>query len=441
MTSTGPVSSAASRARRAGWVLLSLFVVLGAVGWWGLRGGDAREGAEVEPASAAPGVPVATTVDVSPRAAGGSGSAGASAMGAPHPAGADGAPVPSEKERERQAQIDLWRQRLERAKRTLESYVAATRYPPQSRPIREHPDQTTLAEPERLRPLSREHADVQLRLKQDRVFVVGEEVVHFFVSCEDAQRQSRPCQVLSASAHESEYIHGAGAVPAVPVTFTDDGIGGDALAGDGVFTGRFQPAKQGFPLFSGTLRVDVVVRSDRAEGTAFMDILYTPSPPATFTGKVREEVTDGSLMLYLGINVRKAGRYVVAGRVDAEGGEPFAHISFNEELKEGSQEVKLTVFGKLIHDEGPAFPLKLRDVEGFLLKESGDPDRELMATLRGDVHTTHEYPASSFSPDEWQSEVRRRYIGEYTGDVIDAQQQLDLLLAGRQGEGGGKPPP
>ncbi|WP_419145149.1 choice-of-anchor X domain-containing protein [Myxococcus stipitatus] len=417
---------------------MSLCVVLGAVGWWGL-GGDA------EGAPGASGTEGATAVGrrgpamaASPgKASGGGGSAGGSVAAASSgaPGGRDS---PTPREREREELKALWRQRLERAKRTLESYVAATRYPPQSRPIEEHPDQVTLAEPERLRPLSREHPELQLRLKQDRVFVVGDEAVHFFVSCEDAQRQPRPCQVLSASAHEAEYVQGAGMMPAVPVVFTDDGVGGDAVAKDGVFTGRLQPSKQGFPLFSGTLRVDVVVRSDRAEGTAFLDILYTPSPPATFTGKVREEVSAGSLLLYLGINVRKAGRYVVAGRVDTEGGEPFAHVSFNEELKEGAQEVKLTVFGKLIRDEDPSFPLKLRDVEGFLLKESGDPDRELMATLRGEVHTTHDYQASSFSPDEWQGEVRRRYIDEYTNDVLDAQRQLELLVAEEEGK---KPPP
>jgi hypothetical protein len=41
----------------------------------------------------------------------------------------------------RDAQRELWRQRLQRAKRTLDSYRQATRYPHESRPIAEHPDQ------------------------------------------------------------------------------------------------------------------------------------------------------------------------------------------------------------------------------------------------------------------------------------------------------------
>jgi hypothetical protein len=357
---------------------------------------------------------------------------GRAAHEAPLVAGATQAGATDSKDEEREARRTLWAQRLERAKRTLDTYVAATRYPPDSRPSREQPDQMDLAEPERTRPLSRDNQDVQLKLKQDRVFVVGDETVHFFVSCEDAQRAPRPCQVVSATAHEAEHMTGGAAAAAVPLAFVDNGSGGDPLAGDGIFTGKLQPSKQGFPMFSGTLRVEVRVSSGGSQGSAFFDILYTPSPPALFTGQVREVVEGGSLQLYLGILVRKAGRYVVAGRVDDESGVPFAHVSFNEELKEGPQEVKLTVFGKLVLDEVPTFPLKLRDVEGFLLKESGDPDRELMTSLRGYVHTTSDYAPATFSSAEWQSEERTRYVHELTHDVDEAQAQLDAALADRK---------
>jgi hypothetical protein len=169
------------------------------------------------------------------------------------------------------------------------------------------------------------------------------------------------------------------------------------------------------------------VRSGNAEGNAFFDILFTPSPPARFTGKVRDVVEHGSLHIYLGLQVRTAGRYVLAGRVDDEAGVPFAYVSFNEELKAGAQEVDFVVFGKLILDEAPALPLKLRDVEGFLLKEQGDPDRELLTTLQGYVHTTREYPNNVFSSEEWQSEERSRYINRFTEDVKEIQQELDAL--------------
>jgi hypothetical protein len=421
MAVNSPTPPASPRPRRAAWLLVLVPLVIGGL-WWGWSGDDARPDEATADSSSAPG---------SEKSAGGA----ATPVTPPARAAAPGkssapaaAPPRSPEEEEREARRALWEKRLTRARFTLDTYVASTRYPPESRHIREHPDQEQIASPERTRPLSRDDKDVQLRLKQEKVFVVGDEVVHFFVGCENTARNPLPCQVTSAMAHEAEHMLGGEApLAGVPLAFVDDGTQGDALAGDGTSTARFQPSKQGFPLFSGTLRVSFEVRSGKAQGRAFFDILYTPSPPARFTGKVREAIEQGSLQLYLGLQVRKAGRYVVAGRVDDEAGVPFAYVSFNEELPEGAQEVKFTVFGKLILDEAPTFPLKLRDVEGFLLKESGDPDRELLTTLRGYIHTTREHPVSAFSADEWQSEERTRHIDEFTKDVREAQKELDAL--------------
>nr|WP_037584006.1 choice-of-anchor X domain-containing protein [Stigmatella aurantiaca] len=416
-------SVSGSRPRRAVWLLLLIPLVLGGA-WWAWvpgedGGGEPLDGSDMAGAEGRAGA------RRDPRA-----SAGLNPKAA-HPQAARplGKPPRSPEEEEREAKRALWEKRLERARFTLDTYRQGTRYPPQSRPIREHPDQEQLPSPERAQPLSKDARDVQLRLKQEKVFVVGDELVHFYVGCENANTQEPlPCEVVGGMAHEAEHMVGAAGAPAgVPLVFGDDGSQGDVVARDGTFTARFQPSKQGFPMFSGTLRVSFQVRSGSQEGRAFFDILYTPVPPAVLTGKVREVVEQGSLQLYLGIQVRKAGRYVLTGRVDDEAGVPFGHVSFNEELAEGAHEVKFTLFGKLLVDEAPSFPLRLRDVDGFLLKESGDPDRELMAALRGYVHATREYPPTVFSPDEWQSEERTRYLDEFTRDVNDAQNQLDAV--------------
>lgn len=340
------------------------------------------------------------------------------------------AAAPGSPEAEREAQRVLWEKRLERSRNALETYREATRYPPGSRPAREQTDTMEPAAPERTRALSRDNKDVQLRLYQDKVQLAGDEVVTFTVACENTAKIELPCEVTGGMAAEAEHMPGAGQVAPVPVAFVDDGTQGDARAGDGTFTARFQPGRQGFPLYSGTLRVSFQVRSGRAEGRAFFDVMYTGAPPATFTGTVREAVENGSLQLYAGIQVRKPGRYVVTGRVDDEAGVPFAYVQFNDELEAGQREVRLEVFGKLIIDEAPTFPLRLRDVEGFLLKESGDPDRELMTTLRGYVHVTGEYPYTAFSAEEWQHEQRSRYLNEFERDVREAEAALDGLTKG-----------
>ncbi|MBN1209476.1 MAG: hypothetical protein JXB05_31785 [Myxococcaceae bacterium] len=420
MDSPSPATPSNARPRRAAWSLL-LLVPLGLGGlWlgWGSTGPDEAVDTASAPApSEAPGKGGAREPMMAPPPR------------APAPIATPAAqPSLSAEEQERQARRALWEKRLERARSSLDTYVASTRYPPESRPIREHPDQEQLAAPERTRSISRDNEQVQLRMKQDKVFLAGDEVVTFSVGCENTAGQPLPCQVTNGMAQEAEHmLQGEAPLAATPLAFVDDGSQGDALAGDGTSTASFQPSKQGFPLYSGTLRVSFQVRSGSAEGSAFFDIIYTPSPPARFTGKVREAVEQGSLQLYLGLQVRTPGRYVIAGRVDDEAGVPLAYVSFNEELPAGAQEVKLTLFGKLLIDEAPTFPLKLRDVEGFLLKERGDPDRELLTTLRGYVHTTREYPSTAFSADEWQSEERSRYMDEFTRDVKEAQQELDAL--------------
>lgn len=412
--------------RRGRWLLLLVPLVLGGGGLllsMGLIGPGGVETSSPDPESLSGGAAPAPAPERSP---------GPSAPPARSPGGAGASPL-SPEETEREAQKQLWEKRLARASFTLDSYREATRYPPESRSIKEHPDQVYPASPERKQPLGRDQRDISLILKQEKVFVVGDEGVRFFVGCENASsKQPLSCEVHSASASEAPHLAAAGKQSPVPLDFNDAGRNGDEVAGDGTWTGNFQPARQGFAMFEGTLRVGFRVRANGdAEGGAFFDILFTPAPPATFTGKVREVVEQGSLRLYVGVQVRKPGRYVMAGRVDDVSGIPFAYVSFNEELEAGAREVKLTLFGKLLRDEAPEFPLKLRDVEGFLLREMGDPDRELMKTLAGYVHTTREYALEGFSEAEWSSEERQRYLDEYSKDVKLAREQLDRLAGGK----------
>src|SRR6185295_17651681 len=101
----------------------------------------------------------------------------------------------------RAAQRELWRQRLERAQGTLEAYRQSTRYPFESQPIADHPDQ---AHPNQ--PISEEHAlrmpgakggaGVRLHTVQERVFVQGQETVRFSVSLRDEAGRAVPLRVL-----------------------------------------------------------------------------------------------------------------------------------------------------------------------------------------------------------------------------------------------------
>ena len=214
--------------------------------------------------------------------------------------------------------------------------------------------------------------------------------------------------------------------------FSDAGVGSvgavDDVAGDGNFSARLSPSTQGFAGFAGTIRILVFVRADGKEGVAHFDVVYTEDVPAAW-GTVREAQEAGSLNFYLKANVRVAGRYVVSGRIDDARGQPFALVSFNEEVAAGVQEFKLHLFGALIRDKRPIFPLRLRDVDGFLLIPDKFPDRLMMARLAGVVHVSGNYTADSFSPNEWSSEERDRYLAEYGRDLDAARTELERLGA------------
>jgi hypothetical protein len=335
----------------------------------------------------------------------------------------------------REAQRALWQERLERAKNTLDAFNRSTRYPFESQPATEHADQLRpndpIVEDHALRtPDGRASEGVRLRTSQERIFVQGNESVKFTVSVVDKDGVAQPLRVVRASAHEVPAPNTASLYPDLPMNFNDEGTSGDATAGDKVFSAQLQPSTQGFAGLFGQIRVELMLQYGGQQGFTYFDVMVTPDPPATWVGGVREALEDGSLNFYLKANVRDAGRYVVTGRVDDANGKPFALLTFNEELGAGTQDIRLRLFGKLVRDAKPAFPLTLRDIEAFLLRPDAFPDRRLMPRLAGTVHASKSYALASFSDAPWTSEERTRYLTELTKDLADAQTHVDQLAKG-----------
>ena len=334
----------------------------------------------------------------------------------------------------RAAQLALWRGRLERAEQSLKAYQEHTRYPHTSRPASEQGDQMfpnlPVVEEHPLRePKGRTAEGVTLRTSQERVFVQGDESVRFTVALVDAQGQAQPLRVLNAAAREVTAPSVSSLYPVLPVAFNDEGGNGDRTSGDGEFSTLLQPAAQGFAGLAGQIRLEVFMEYRGERGFTYFDIYVTPDPPAAWRGDVREALEGGSLSFYLGATVREPGRYAVSGRVDDATGRPFALLSFNDEVGRGETEFRLSIFGKLLRDAQPAFPLTLRDVVAFRLREEGHPDRALMPRRDGVVHVSAKHAASAFSDAVWSSEERTRYLAELTRDAEEARQRVDQLTA------------
>ncbi len=345
-----------------------------------------------------------------------------------------GAPFSAAGLQSRQEQLALWRARQERAEQVYTSYRDSTRYPFDSRPISEHPDQVRpfapIEEELRLRGANGEVLKgLRLRTSQERVFLSGSDSVKFTVEAVDDSGRSLPLTIRNASAQSIPDSRTPVQTIQSATPFADDGAGADEVANDNRYSARLTPATQGFANYNGTIRVLAEIAAEGQQGVAQFDVVYAPEVPATWSG-VREAVENGSLNFYLKSNVRRAGRYVVSARVDDANGRPFALVQFNDEVATGAREFRLQVFGALVLDKNPTFPLKLRDVEGFLLVPDTFPDRALMPRQAGVIYTSRRYTRDRFSSAEWTSEERERYLAEYAKDAEEAKRKA-AELAGR----------
>jgi hypothetical protein len=305
------------------------------------------------------------------------------------------------------------------------NYAASTKYPQESRPVSEHPDQVypnqpvTETHPMRTGGKGTEPS-IQIQTSQSRVFMASGEAAAFSLRAVDLEGKPMTLVVTRAVAQGMTF-KGGRPTTQIAIPFADDGRGADSVSGDGAFAGILAPAQTGLAGFNGTIRTEVNYSVGGKSGFVLFDVIYTPELPAVWTGQVREAVEDGSLVYYLKADIKQAGRYIVQGRVDDAKGKPFALATFNDLLPQGPAEVKLLVFGKLMRDQDAALPLTLRDVDGFLLKEDVDPDRALMPRLEGKVITGKPLPLKNFSDAEWQGEERTRHLVEFSKDVALAQ--------------------
>nr|WP_315469718.1 choice-of-anchor X domain-containing protein [uncultured Undibacterium sp.] len=327
---------------------------------------------------------------------------------------------------------------LEEVDQTLCSYREVSKYPLTSRPISEHPDQiypnraVTEDHPMRLGN-GRTDNTIQISSSQSRVYLAANESVSFTVQAKDANQQPLPLLVTRAISQSIDFSNQRPGTQ-VPLGFADNGRDGDALANDGISSGVFHPANSSLSSFHGTIRTEIYYSVNGKAGFLFFDVIYSPELPANWIGNIREVVENGSLVFYLPIDVRQAGRYIVNARVDDAKGQAFALLNFNDLLPQGRGEIRLSVAGNLIRDQQTSFPLSLRDVDGYLLKEDVDPDRALIPRREAVVHQTKKYALTNFSEAEPDTEERRRHLNEFKKDVELAKAALvafDPEQAGR----------
>lgn len=390
----------ARAARLAGVVVLVACALIAGVRCLGARGPDGR-GADATATGAAR--PPSSGARAAPRGRDAEASAGIAAP--PEPTFAPGI------------------SRRERALYTLASYLDWARYPPQSRPIRERPDRVKgHSVPVRRLPLSKKDkapSKLDVVLSQSHYYLARDEVAELVLRCRQGE-EPVACRVTGATLAASPEMKGRPGPP-VAVAFEPGGAGAGEAASVGVWRALVTPGQSGFAGAHGPLEITVGVEGAGESGSCSFQLSYTGDPPAVFNGSTSTVVTGGSVRICLGMQVVRAGRYVLDVRVVDVEGRPFALLTFNDELAAGAQEACLVLPGRLILDEGAKGPLGLRDLEGFLLLADAFPDRETVPSVDGTFHEGITFAPDSLSAEEWKSPVKDRTVARLQKDVDEAE--------------------
>jgi hypothetical protein len=181
--------------------------------------------------------------------------------------------------------------------------------------------------------------------------------------------------------------------PLAQVEFHDDGLDGDAAAGDGRYTVRFPGATLGGALSRSYLvQVEAKLGGDDVRNAA-TSFLYA-SPHAQLTGNYRDAVTDGSLVVGVEIDVSQAGRFhVEATLYGSDGLVKIAWAQAAQWLDPGTHWLDLSYYGLILRERGIDGPYVLRYVALSTASEMPNAKNRVVEN----AYTTGSYQSAAFS--------------------------------------------
>jgi hypothetical protein len=141
--------------------------------------------------------------------------------------------------------------------------------------------------------------------------------------------------------------------------YADDGKGIDRKAGDGTWSARVRMPAGLEPELAASYMVKV--RSRLLDGDIRESVggfLYS-NPAAHLTGRFRDELRDGSLVVSAELDVARAGRFHLAGTLYSMAGEPIGTAQAAAELEPGRRWIELSFYGLMFHDRQVAGPFRL----------------------------------------------------------------------------------
>jgi len=143
------------------------------------------------------------------------------------------------------------------------------------------------------------------------------------------------------------------------VVMVDDGTGADEVAGDHRYTATIKGSDE---LLGHVVAEAVITTPEAGVRRIPQALIYTRGPRAKLTGKWKDEVRDGHLVLSAEVEVEAAGTFTLMAELFGPNREPIALVRTMTALDAGTRWMTLRVWGKAIRDAGVPGPYEVRDV-------------------------------------------------------------------------------
>ncbi|MCC6847744.1 MAG: hypothetical protein IT294_04525 [Deltaproteobacteria bacterium] len=175
--------------------------------------------------------------------------------------------------------------------------------------------------------------------------------------------------------------------------FHDDGAHGDAIANDLVYTALVAPGRERTLDFKGAQLVEVRAETKTGEERiATSGFLYNV-PLAHLTGRYRDEVVDGNLVIRAEVQVDAAARFHLEATLGESDGTPLAWAQNAQMLDAGTGWIALTYWGLILRERGAAGPYRLSSVA---LSTTGEMPNQKNDVVSG-AYVTQAHPVTAFS--------------------------------------------
>ncbi|MBR56968.1 MAG: hypothetical protein CMH54_02800 [Myxococcales bacterium] len=200
--------------------------------------------------------------------------------------------------------------------------------------------------------------------------------------------------------------------------FLDDGRGYDREANDGIYSFSFVPSQVVPKGASGEVKMRATYAipfhegpsgTTWKEGMSMFRFSYYQKAPMEFTGRFRETIEEGSLVVYAGVKIQQPGWYKLRSLLFDATGAPVAQSMIDEEFDTNVDEVRFVFFGRVLRQHKVGGPYTVGRVDGYLFEPGVPPPRPQVRAIV-DGYETRTYEPTAFSDAEWDSPAKQRRL-------------------------------